>query len=939
MIFLGALVLFITANSGVTSAQDESPYLRKVRAIETRKFGLTATVGLAYSPEAKALLLIEGPKTGAPPSGRCDVVMISLLREPMGTISVAADILDPLNISFSRRANGLLALDRTTNKLIKISAGPDGRLDPSEKAVTRFDVGRFAIQNPLGITADQESGDLYVLDANGPRIVRLIPGPEQDFSRAASEWIPTPAVRMCGSVWAGRIAFNQQNRHLYLFNPVDQKLLELTGEGEVVSVRDLTSLNLAGPQAMLFASSVDQTDDPSIMDLYIADSGFNVIQGQSRSEVVELSLTAPELSESFLEAASVPVSLANTILSSQWSPPSPDPAGIDFHPESGTYWVSDSEVEEMSIYAGVNIWVMTPSGYVLSTGKTMPFSPEPTGLAHNPSNGRIFISDDDWRRIFEVNLGADGVYGTADDTVRYISASSYGSIDPEGVAFDGARGMLFISDGENGEVYKITPGADGIFNGTPPAGDDQMTHFDTSSIGVPDAEAIEYNPDSGTIYITGPSSRRTIVEANLDGTVVRTIEITAAMTSAPAGLAYGTGSSGAKHIYLTDRFLDNGPYPNENDGRIFDFSIPWPIITGFSPSGGPVGTLVTLTGNKFTGATAVTFQGANAAFAVVSDTSITATVPAGATTGKISVTTLAGTGSNVSDFTVTSAGLHDVAVTGVTAPTPVIVNTAQTVTVNVANQGNETETFTVTLADSLAATVGGPQTVTNLAGGGTQTLTFAWTPTAIGTHTLTATASTVTGETDTADNVRTATSAVNSAPPIVTSFSPTAGPVGTSVTVTGAHFTGATRVAFNNTSATFTVLSDTSLTATVPPNATTGRITVTTPVGTGSSSSDFTVTAAPTVISIVPNTIKAGTGGSVTLTGTNFASGATLTFQNGIGPAPVASNIVVLNGGQNMTATITVKSGGPSRSRVWDVVVTNPDGSRGTLIRGFTVTP
>jgi hypothetical protein len=40
-----------------------------------------------------------------------------------------------------------------------------------------------------------------------------------------------------------------------------------------------------------------------------------------------------------------------------------------------------------------------------------------------------------------------------------------------------------------------------------------------------------------------------------------------------------------------------------------------------------------------------------------------------------------------------------------------------------------------------------------------------------------------------------------------------------------------------------------------------------------------------------------------------------------------------------ITALITAKDGGPPRNRVWDVRVTNPDGSSGVLTGGFTVTP
>ncbi len=71
-----------------------------------------------------------------------------------------------------------------------------------------------------------------------------------------------------------------------------------------------------------------------------------------------------------------------------------------------------------------------------------------------------------------------------------------------------------------------------------------------------------------------------------------------------------------------------------------------PVVSGISPSIGPQagGTSVTITGSDFTGATAVKFGSANSAgFTVNSDTSITATAPAGSGMAHVTVTTPAGT--------------------------------------------------------------------------------------------------------------------------------------------------------------------------------------------------------------------------------------------------------------------------------------------------------
>jgi uncharacterized repeat protein (TIGR03803 family) len=79
-----------------------------------------------------------------------------------------------------------------------------------------------------------------------------------------------------------------------------------------------------------------------------------------------------------------------------------------------------------------------------------------------------------------------------------------------------------------------------------------------------------------------------------------------------------------------------------------------PNILSFTPTSGAVGTPVTITGTSFTGAKKVAFGGVRATtFSVDSDTQITATVPNGALTGKIQVTTSGGTATSASVFTVT----------------------------------------------------------------------------------------------------------------------------------------------------------------------------------------------------------------------------------------------------------------------------------------------
>lgn len=105
--------------------------------------------------------------------------------------------------------------------------------------------------------------------------------------------------------------------------------------------------------------------------------------------------------------------------------------------------------------------------------------------------------------------------------------------------------------------------------------------------------------------------------------------------------------------------------------------------------------------------------------------------------------------------------------------------------------------------------------------------------------------------------------------PTVTSFTPTSGPVGTSVAITGANLTETTAVAFNGTPAAhFSVVNDTHITAKVPAGATTGAIAVTLPGGSGTSATAFKVKPRITTLSPTSGHRRV----IVVITGTTFGA-------------------------------------------------------------------
>jgi Lysyl oxidase len=76
-----------------------------------------------------------------------------------------------------------------------------------------------------------------------------------------------------------------------------------------------------------------------------------------------------------------------------------------------------------------------------------------------------------------------------------------------------------------------------------------------------------------------------------------------------------------------------------------------------------------------------------------------------------------------------------------------------------------------------------------------------------------------------------------------------------------------------------------------------------------------------TITSISPNQGGVGTSFQVEILGSNFTTGIAVGFENGSGPAPVASDVIVQNSGR-ITAVVTIKNGGkPGSSSYWTLRV------------------
>ncbi|HEY4947424.1 MAG TPA: IPT/TIG domain-containing protein, partial [Acidimicrobiales bacterium] len=614
-----------------------------------------------------------------------------------------------------------------------------------------------------------------------------------------------------------------------------------------------------------------------------------------------------------------------------------DPEGIAISPNGQRAYVTDPDtgsVRALNLVSG-------------RLGPRIAVGGSPEGIAVTPDGSTIYVANPARGEVEPINastgavgygipagLGVGDVAVSPDGSTVYATNAIFGTVVPIATATNGAGSRIvvggsptsvtFAPDGATayvteplrGKLVPIETATGTVEAATPLTGGpvsvtitpDQAPTASYSVTAAPAGAATTFDGSNSTSPVGSIASFRWDFG---DGTNSVTTTPTTTHTYAEAG-SYTTGltvtntAGTSTAVVFTGQTVSRDGGPSAAATHPVQVPVPAPQVSAVTPNGGPVsgGTAVTITGEHFTGATAVAF-GANLAtpFTVVSDTEITVTSPMG-TTGTIDVRVTTPSGESAvtpaDQFTYTSVPAPTVSSISPTSG-PLFGGTA--VTITGMNLTGATEVtfgttralgFTVVSDTEITATSPakppGPQDVRVTSPGGESG----------------------TGEVFT-----------YVAAPTVGTVSPASGPEagGTSVTISGNHLTAAREVSFGAVVSTqVTVVSDTEITAVSPPGAAgTVDVTVATPYGTSipSGADHFTYVAAPVVTSVTPPSGGIGGGTSVTITGSGFTGATAVAF----GTNPAATFVVVSDteitttspaGSAGAVAVIVTGAGGPS---------------------------
>jgi gliding motility-associated-like protein len=265
----------------------------------------------------------------------------------------------------------------------------------------------------------------------------------------------------------------------------------------------------------------------------------------------------------------------------------------------------------------------------------------------DPGAGQHLLTSGVWDvALTKLTKAGNFVWAVSVGSPDEFETESRPVIDPAGNLYVSGRFKKTADFDPSACIYNITSYGDAdVFN---------LKLSQQASIAAPTITS--FSPGTGpigtTVIITGTNFSSSPASNTVKFANNRTATVTASTTTSLTVTVPASAITGKITVTV------NCSTATSASDFVVGAAVALPTITSFTPSSGPVGKTVTITGTNFSSTPAnntVRFNGTTATVSASTATSITTTVPAGATTGKITVTVGGNMATSASSFTVTAA--------------------------------------------------------------------------------------------------------------------------------------------------------------------------------------------------------------------------------------------------------------------------------------------
>lgn len=218
-----------------------------IRDLETDDFFEVVNIdGVAYPPRANSVLAL--PNT---------IYLVPKGKQPGDPETLSVQLSDSINMTFDGRANRLFLYEPASSELLVIYLRGQLKID-------RFTFDGVGVVNPSGLTVDPKTGRLSIFD--GLTITQIDPTQGRKNYDVATASISELSLQTQGQHRG--LAYNHADGCLYVTS--QKKLYRIDENGGLVHVGDFPWAGKIDLKGLVFARSLDQTDDAKRRNLYVA---------------------------------------------------------------------------------------------------------------------------------------------------------------------------------------------------------------------------------------------------------------------------------------------------------------------------------------------------------------------------------------------------------------------------------------------------------------------------------------------------------------------------------------------------------------------------------------------------------------------------------------------------------------------------------------------
>ena len=474
----------------LTATADGSP----LGILGTAPFGSLSPQGLAWDPATGTLTAVTGERKMIrfqpdEPDGSGNHGGILLWRQEWtSTFSSIA----PTGIALDPATGDRFVSDSQQHRVF--------RVDGFGGVISTFDTGTVTSFAPSGLSMGPGGGSLFLSDREARKIVEVSPAGVQISSFTTSPFRRKPHSQPLCNDPEG-VAYDSTTDHLFIVDPLAGRVFEVTREGTFVA---------AFPTAPAVSYPTDLAFDPSGARLIVSDSTGRLVEF-TRSGVLLGSYPA------------VPLRVRI-----------PGASGLSVEPESLHRVITDPQADAA--------FFVSRNGAALGQISLEPYGiRSPSGAAWSAQENRLYVVDRVAQMLFAISPGADGTYGTADDSVASLSTLPYGSGAPRGVTLDRAAGRVGWGDEESPRVVWVTTGL--AYVGT----------VDLGPAGVTALRGVDRDPTSGHLFITDPSAG--ILTTTSSGGLIQALPLSGSGIGDPGGAGLSPAEGVLLVVDQSDRTL------------------------------------------------------------------------------------------------------------------------------------------------------------------------------------------------------------------------------------------------------------------------------------------------------------------------------------------------------------------------------------------------